>query len=299
MTIASMTGYARVEGQAEGGYSWIWEAKSVNGRGLEVRVRLPHGLDRLEAQVKEQAAACLKRGNVQVGLTLTREAGTVPARINMDLLRQLAGVAQDLAADFPAIQPAAWDGLLAVKGVVETSDGQGDDREEDLARRDDRLRDGLIRLFASLSSMRQAEGGRIAQVLLGQLERIEDLSHRAGQCAGLRLEAVQERLRNQLAALLDQRAGISEDRLAQEMALLAVKADVREELDRLAAHIQAAREMISQGGAVGRKLDFLCQEFNREANTLCSKSQDTELTRIGLDLKTTIDQFREQVQNIE
>ncbi|OAN43908.1 YicC/YloC family endoribonuclease [Magnetospirillum moscoviense] len=298
MTVASMTGYARAEGRDAQG-SWVWEAKSVNGRGLELRLRLPPGLDALDPIAREAAARVLKRGNIQLSLNLTAASEAPMVRINAPLVRQLAGLAAELAPLYPHVQPASWDGLLAIKGVLEPVGVEEEESPDKRQAREAAIKDSLIQALDQLALMRLSEGQRIKAVLLDQLAEISTLSERAGGTAALRPEAVKERLRTQLAAILEAQPSLIDERIAQEVALLAVKADIREELDRLRAHVGAARELLAAGGAVGRKLDFLSQEFNREANTLCSKAQDVELTRIGLDLKAVIDQFREQVQNIE
>lgn len=293
-----MTGYARAEGR-DALASWLWEVKSVNGKGLDVRCRLPHGHDSLDLAAREMAARKLKRGNVQLSLNLTQTAEGPALRVNKELLRELVTLVDELGPYHQNIAPARWDGLLAVKGVLEPVSGPEDGTEEGRLAREAAMKADLDQLLDNLAAMRLTEGARLQAVLLGQLDEVSQLADRAGACAALRPEAVRERLRQQVALVLEAAPSLAEDRIAQEVALLAVKADIREELDRLRAHVAAAREMIAAGGAVGRKLDFLSQEFNREANTLCSKSSDVELTRIGLDLKAVIDQFREQVQNIE
>ncbi|HSV30316.1 MAG TPA: YicC/YloC family endoribonuclease [Candidatus Omnitrophota bacterium] len=298
MSVASMTGYARAEGR-DAQVAWVWEAKSVNGRGLELRCRLPGGHDALEPVAREMAARKLKRGNVQLSLNVTRVTEAAPVRVNTDLLNQLLRLVSELAPAHPGIAQARWDGLLSVKGVLEPMEAEEADAESVRKGREDAMKASLERALDALAAMRQVEGGRLKVVLMAQLDDIARLSQRAGECAVLRPEAVKERLRAQVAAVLEAAPTLAEERVAQEVALIAVKADVREELDRLKAHVAAARELIEAGGAIGRKLDFLSQEFNREANTLCSKSSDVELTRVGLDLKAVIDQFREQVQNIE
>ncbi|MGE4280277.1 MAG: YicC/YloC family endoribonuclease [Magnetospirillum sp.] len=298
MSIASMTGYARAEGR-DASTSWLWEAKSVNGKGLDVRCRLPHGLDGVEIAARDLTTRKLKRGNVQLSLNLTAVAQGPGLRVNKEFLEELVALVDELGPSHQNIAPARWDGLLAVKGVLEAANGDEAESEETRAVREAAIKADLEAVLDSLAAMRLTEGERIQAVLASQLDEIEILAERAGGTAALRPEALRERLRQQVAAVLEAAPSLAEDRIAQEVALIAVKSDVREELDRLRAHVAAARDLIAQGGAVGRKLDFLSQEFNREANTLCSKSSDVELTRIGLDLKAVIDQFREQVQNIE
>ncbi|MBI2240226.1 MAG: YicC family protein [Magnetospirillum gryphiswaldense] len=298
MPIASMTGYARAEGR-DAQTTWLWEAKSVNGKGLDVRCRLPHGLDGVEIAARDLATRKLKRGNVQLSLTLTANAQGPGLRVNKEFLAELVALVDELGPSHQNIAPARWDGLLAVKGVLEAANGDEAEPENIRDAREAAIKADLEKVLDSLAAMRGVEGERIQAVLASQLDEVATLADRAGATAALRPEAVRERLRQQVASVLEAAPTLAEDRVAQEVALIAVKADVREELDRLRAHVAAARDLIAQGGAVGRKLDFLSQEFNREANTLCSKSSDVELTRIGLDLKAVIDQFREQVQNIE
>lgn len=300
MTVASMTGYARAQG-SDAQAAWVWEAKSVNGRGLELRSRLASGHDALEPYAREAAAKRLKRGNVQLSLTVTRITEAPQVRVNTALLNQLALLCQEWEGRHPGIAPARLDGLMALRGVLEPVEAEDADADADAVRegREAAMKSTLDRMLDQLAATRLGEGARIGAVLVSQLEEIAALAERAGACASMRPEAIRERLKVQVAAVLEAAPTLNEDRIAQEVALIAVKADVREELDRLRAHVAAARELIEAGGAIGRKLDFLAQEFNREANTLCSKSSDVELTRVGLDLKAVIDQFKEQVQNIE
>jgi uncharacterized protein (TIGR00255 family) len=294
-----MTGYARAEGR-DAQTSWVWEAKSVNGRGLELRCKLPPGFDALEVAARDAAAKRLKRGNIQLSLNISRVGEQSLLQVNTPLLGQLLSMCKEWEGKFPGVAPARLDGLLAIRGVLESAtDPQAAETEADRLARESAMKTTLESMLDQLAAMRRDEGGRIGAVLESQLDEIAALSVKAGACAALRPEAIRERFLTQLAAVLDAAPSLAEDRVAQEVALLVVKADVREELDRLKSHVEAARDLIAQGGAIGRKLDFLAQEFNREANTLCSKSSDVELTRIGLDLKSVIDQFKEQVQNIE
>lgn len=304
MPIASMTGFARAEGPdpTRPGTTCTWEVRSVNGKGLETRWRIPPGYDGLEIAVREAVGRRLKRGNVSVTLSVSRVEEQVSYRINEALLDQIMQAArhwQIKTGDIAGVKAPRLDGLLALKGVLEPV-GETDDLPEDREARDAALIAILDEGLTALAEARSAEGARMEAILAGHLDTIADLVEQAAGTADLRPEAVKARLKEQVAALLDAQTQISEDRLAQELALLAVKGDVREELDRLRAHIGQARDLLAADkGPVGRRLDFLCQEFNREANTLCSKAQDVALTRIGLDLKAVIDQFREQVQNIE
>ena len=291
--VASMTGFARVDGHADG-HSWTFEAKSVNGRNLDIRCRLPSGFDSLEAAARAEMPKRLARGSINLTLTLNRAQAATQLRINRELLAQVLELAREIEGA-GAAKPSL-DSLLAVRGIIEPVE---EDETEARARVEVALKADLGRLVDQLVVARLAEGRRLVAVLDGHLDEIERLVAAAAACASTQPEALRERLRHQVAALLDAAPALPEERLAQEAAILIAKADVREEMDRLRAHIQAARDMLAEGGAVGRRLDFLCQEFNREANTLCSKASDVELTRIGLSLKASIEQLREQVQNIE
>ncbi|MDP6688778.1 MAG: YicC/YloC family endoribonuclease [Alphaproteobacteria bacterium] len=290
-----MTGFARTAG-AIGAYSWAWEVKSVNSRGLDLRSRLQGGLDGLEATVRAAAARRFHRGHLSMNLTLNRSGAEPTARISAEVLETMLSVANDLAARTNA-QPATVDGLLSLRGVVETVEPEGS--EADRKALEAGVLDSLERALDLLVEDREAEGRRLGEIVGGLVDSIAALTAEAEELAALQPAALKARLQQQVADILDGAAGLSEERLLQEAALLATKADVREELDRLNAHVGAARELFSDDGAIGRRLDFLAQEFNREANTLCSKSQDAALTKIGIELKTVIDQFREQAQNIE
>ncbi|MEE8173653.1 MAG: YicC/YloC family endoribonuclease [Alphaproteobacteria bacterium] len=295
MSVHSMTGFARAEGR-DGIVDWVWEAKSVNGRGLDLRCRLGNGLDALEPALRKAVAARFKRGNLSINLRLTRQAGAQHVRVNRELLDELIALAGDYRGA-EGIERPGLDGLLALRGVIEPVnelDGGGD-----CAARDRAIETSMRELLDELSQARAAEGASLSEIVGAQLAEMASLSQRAGESAALRPEAAKARLEAQVAALLEAGAPAPEERLAQELAILAVKSDIREELDRLATHIAAAGTLLSQGGAIGRKLDFLAQELNREANTLCAKSNDAQLSEIGLELKAVIDQFREQVQNIE
>jgi uncharacterized protein (TIGR00255 family) len=298
VAIASMTGFARREGAIDG-FSWTWELKSVNGRNLDIRCRLPGGYDALESVARSTAAEILKRGNVNAALTVNVQDKAGTFRINEAALGQIETLVGDLRLRFEATPPSV-DGLLALRGVLEVEEVAPS--PEIIEQRLQVLQHSLIEALQHLQTMRHAEGARLRALVDGHLGEIERLCQTAGGIAATQPETLRKRLVDQLTELLSTSgaaASFSEDRLAQEVALLATKADVREELDRLAAHVQAARDLLRQGGAVGRKLDFLCQEFNREANTLCSKASDLALTNIGIDLKATIEQLREQIQNIE
>ncbi|HVJ34142.1 MAG TPA: YicC/YloC family endoribonuclease [Terriglobia bacterium] len=298
MAVASMTGFARKEG-AIAGFAWTWELKSVNGRNLDIRCRLPGGYDMLESVARSAAAEILKRGNVNAVLTVNIQEKTGTFRVNETALAQVEKIVADMRQRLDAAPPRV-DGILALRGILEVEDSAP--APEELETRLQALQHSLVDTLKHLHTMRLAEGARLQVLVEGHLAEIERLCAQATGIAASQPESLRKRLQEQLAELLSGNgsgAALNEDRLAQEVALLATKADVREELDRLAAHVQAVRDLLRQGGAIGRKLDFLCQEFNREANTLCSKAADLALTTIGIDLKATIEQLREQIQNIE
>lgn len=292
--ISSMTGFARASGSDDAA-GWSWEVKSVNGRALDVRCRLPHGLERLDPAVRSAVSTRLRRGNVTVGLRLSQAPDAAAMRVNRAWLDELIA----LAAEYRGrddIAPPRLDGLLALRGVIETAES-ADDAED--AQNDSAVLATLDTALAELVLERQAEGAALAAALTDRIEEIAVLTRQAEALAPTRQEALGTRLREQVAALTGAGASVPEDRLASELALLAVKIDVTEEIDRLKSHCAAATRHLQEGGAVGRKLDFLAQEFNREANTLCSKASHAALTEVGLALKAAIDQFREQAQNVE
>jgi uncharacterized protein (TIGR00255 family) len=294
-----MTGYARAQGSDER-RRWVWEARSVNGRNLEIRCRVPQGFDRLENPARTAIGSRLKRGNVSLTLTIASEQQGKPLRINRALLAELAGLVEEVRRGTGAAAPTA-DGLLRVRGVIEEEDAAVEG-EEALAVLDRALSGTLDEVLKALAAARAAEGRALAVVIDRHVGEIEELCKRAADRASAQVGTVRARFESQLAELLERAPPLSEERFAQEVALLVGKADVREELDRLAAHIAQARTLLADArpdNPVGRKFDFLCQEFNREANTLCSKSADIELTRIGIDLKGAIERLREQVQNVE
>lgn len=299
MAIASMTGFARQESAAGGERdwpAWVWEAKSVNNRGLDIRCRLPAGLDRLEVALRRQVQARFTRGSIQLALTLGRPLRGRSYRINRDWLRELLALREELG-DAVSGEPPHFEGLMTIRGVIEEDEATSS--EEDASAMDAALLADADAALAKLAAARAEEGARLEQVLRQELQEIAALTAEAEARASVQPEAIGNRLSALVDTLLIEKPGLPADRLAHEVALLAAKADVREELDRLAGHVAAASELLDAGGAVGRRLDFLCQEFNREANTLCSKSSDLALTEIGLRLKAVIDQMREQVQNVE
>ncbi len=285
-----MTGFARTQGQ-QGADSWIWEVKCVNARGLDVRLRLPHGNDDVELAARAKIAKRFKRGAINASLTLQRGAGESSLQVNRVVLDHLISVVRDAGVAAPNIES-----LLAVRGVVEPVEQVLDEASEALRRQ--AFIDSLDLALDDLGAARRGEGDRLAAVLEDRLVEIEALIA-AAAAAAARLESAGERLAAQVAALLEATPAVPADRLAQELALIAVKGDVLEEIDRLTAHVAQARDLLAMEEAVGRRLDFLCQEFNREANTLCSKSGGVAMTRAGLELKSVIDQLREQVQNVE
>jgi uncharacterized protein (TIGR00255 family) len=289
-----MTGFARAEGEAAG-MSWSWEIKSVNGKSLDLRLRLAPGLDSLEPQLRAMLAQRFRRGNFSASLAVDRTKSAT-FRVNREALAQLVALMNDLAREVKAAPPRL-DGLLALRGVVETVE----DDEDDLVveQRNLAVLGGWATVLDRLSLARANEGARLAVSLRSQVEEMTRLTKAAEESAAAQPAAIRERLQTMLSGLADLVPGMMEERVAQEMALLVARSDIREEIDRLHAHLDQAAELLNQGESIGRRLDFLCQELNREANTLCSKSADIELTRIGLALKATAEQFREQVQNIE
>jgi uncharacterized protein (TIGR00255 family) len=293
--VASMTGFARIDGDAEG-LGFAWELRSVNNRGLDLRLRLPNGFEGLEPQLRKEIGARLARGSIAAALTVTRPASQSRFRINTEALQQILQLIRELDARIEADLPRL-DGLLGLRGVLETVE-----EVEDPARREAQERAvtaAFSRALDALLDMRRSEGIALAAVIQGRLDEIAALAEAARRTAALQPETLRKRLRQMVSELLEAAPALPEDRLAQEAALLIQRADATEELDRLHAHVEAARGLVAEGGAIGRRLDFLCQELNREANTLCSKSSDLELTRIGLSVKAAIEQLREQVQNLE
>jgi uncharacterized protein (TIGR00255 family) len=293
--VASMTGFARLDGEAEG-LAFAWELRSVNNRGLDLRLRLPPGFEGLEPRLRKEIGARLSRGSVTAALTVTRTAGQSRFRINTEALQQILQLVRELDAQIEA-DPPRMDGLLGLRGVLETVE-----EIEDPSRREAQesaVWAGFSNALKAMLAMRRSEGLVLAAFVQERLDEIASRTAEARQVAALQPEALRGRLREMVAELLEASPALPEERLAQEAALLVHRADATEELDRLQAHTQAARGLLAEGGPVGRRLDFLCQELNREANTLCSKSSDLELTRIGLAIKAAIEQLREQVQNLE
>lgn len=295
MAIKSMTGFARTEGHA-GNVAWVWELRAVNGRGLDLRLRLPPGYEQLEPRVREAATRALVRGNVSINLNIKRSEGVTQIRLNEAALTQVLAALETVRARLPGEAPRA-DQILGLRGVLEVA--EGDDDPEAIRARQDDLTTGLNTALRQLNAMRAEEGTRLAAVLSAQLDSIEALVAQVAASPAHTPEAMRQKLKDQVARILGEASQLDEARFYQEAALLATRADVEEELKRLGAHIAAARALLTAKEPSGRRFDFLAQEFNREANTLCSKSADTEITRLGLELKAVIDQMREQVQNIE
>lgn len=295
MALKSMTGFSAAAGMEEG-MAWRWEVRTLNGRGLDIRVRTPPGYEDIEARARELTSRSLARGSCQLSLQFSRGEASAEWRLNETALATVLDLARKLVDEAGASPPAA-DGLLRIKGVVETGEREpeGEVRERLVAA----VLAGLSTALDGLAGERQREGSTLETVLGACLEEISALRLAIAALPAREPPFVLERLRAQVARLMEARAELPEDRLYQEAAILATKADIREELDRLQAHIDAARAQLASDGPAGRRLDFLAQELNREANTICAKSNDVETSRLGVDLKAVIDRFKEQVQNVE
>lgn len=291
-----MTGFARVDGSLDG-LAWTWEARSVNGRGLDVRLRLPPGYEGLELPAREAVAKRLARGNVSITLSIEKQQTNGCVRLNELVLADVIRAAERISALSGASKPDAAQ-LLMIKGVLETSDQLAEDSNA-RALREKAVLKSLDTALDKLVEARRAEGTRLADIIEEQLTQIERLGSEVRVSPSRRPEVIIGRLKDAIARLFETTAPLDTERLHQEAMLIATRADVEEELQRLSAHVSGARDILAEPGAVGRKLDFLAQEFNREANTLCSKANAVDITRLGLQLKTVIDQFREQVQNVE
>lgn len=290
-----MTGFARRHGVV-GSYAWAWELKSVNAKGLDLRLRMPPGWDAIEAPVRARASAQLARGTVYANLTAERKGVTSTVKINEPVLAAVIATLRDLTGRVQATPPTL-DGILSLKGVMEVTEES--EREDDRRAAEEAIAAGFAGALAALLAMRQEEGAALGRVLAERLKEISALAVRADAAPGRKPEAVKARLAEQVATLLAASQRFDSDRLHQEAVMLAAKADIREELDRLAAHVAQSQRLIAEGGAIGRRLDFLAQELGRESNTLTAKANDVALTNIGLELKTVVEQFREQVQNLE
>ena len=295
MAVRSMTGFARAEVETDAG-SFVWELRAVNGKSLDVRYRLPQGLEHLEGELKRLVAATVTRGNLQANLQWRREPGVARLVVNEEMLARVLAMSGKLVADGHAAPPTA-DGLLAIKGLIDVAEQTLD--ETGAEARDRAVVAGFDEALSRLEAVRREEGAALAAILAARLAEIADLAERADKDPSRTTEAIRRRLKEQVEALIGASEDLDAGRLHQEAALMAAKADIREEIDRLRAHLAAAEALLSAGGVIGRRLDFLSQEFHRESNTICSKSNAATLTAIGLDLKVVVDQFREQVQNIE
>ncbi|EUB95076.1 Conserved hypothetical protein CHP00255 [Rhizobium sp. CF080] len=295
MTLQSMTGFARSEGTS-GRNRYAWELRSVNGKGLDMRLRLPPGLERLEPDVRRLITEKFSRGNLQATLTLTVAETKVEAVLNRDALAAVLALRAELG-DLVDPSPLRLDTLMGIRGLVDIREAEED--AETVAARDAAILASLDEAIGHLQRMREGEGTALAAVLRSQVARIAELVGIVEADRSRTPEEIARKLSLQLAALLQEAPTLDRDRLHAEAALLATKADLREEIDRLKAHVVAAGDLIDKGGPVGRRLDFLAQEFNRESNTICSKSNSAAVTSAGIELKVVIDQFREQVQNLE
>jgi uncharacterized protein (TIGR00255 family) len=295
MALSSMTGFARAQGTS-GAYAWAWEIKSVNAKGFDLRLRMPPGWDGVEAAVRAAAAEALSRGTVYGNLTIERQGVAPAVRINEPVLTAVLDAVERLKGRIAAA-PSSVEGILGLKGVIEITEQEESADERRAA--ETAFGAGFARALAGLVTARREEGAALGRTLSARLEEIAVLTARAEAAPGRRPDAIRARLAEQVAALLGASDRFDPDRLHQEAVLLASKADIREELDRLAAHVAQSRKLIAAGGPAGRRLDFLAQELNRESNTLCAKANDVDLSNIGLELKTVVEQFREQVQNLE
>jgi len=295
MALSSMTGFARGHGVA-GAYAWSWEIKSVNAKGLDLRLRLPPGWDAVEVPARKRASEELARGTVYANLSVERKGAAPTVKVNEQVLAAVLAMIKGLTGKVDA-RPASLDGILGLKGVMEVSE---EDESEDARRTAEAaVIAGFDKALSDLAAMRREEGATLGRLLLARLDEIAALGGRAENAPGRKPEAIKARLAEQVANLLAASQRFDSDRLHQEAIMLAAKADIREELDRLVSHVAQAKKLLSDGGPVGRRLDFLAQELHRESNTLTAKANDVELTNIGLELKTVVEQFREQVQNLE
>jgi len=295
MALSSMTGFARSHGVA-GSYAWAWEIKSVNAKGLDLRLRLPPGWDVIEVPARGRASEKLSRGTVYANLTVDRKGVAPSVKINEPVLAAVLATMKGLAGRIDAAPPTL-DGVLALKGVIEVT--ETDESEDERRAAEAAIIAGFEKALGELVAMRRAEGETLGRLLAARLADIAAFTARAEAAPGRKPEAIKARLAEQVATLLAASDRFDSDRLHQEAILIATKADIREELDRLVSHVAQARKLIADGGAVGRRLDFLAQELNRESNTLTAKANDADLTTIGLELKSVVEQFREQVQNLE
>ena len=295
MALSSMTGFARGQGVA-GAYAWSWEIKSVNAKGLDIRFRLPPGWDAVEVTARTRATQTLSRGTVYCNLTVARQGVAPTVKVNEQVLHAVIATLNQLTGKVDAAAPTL-DGILALKGVMEVTEET--ESEESHRAAEAAILQGFDKALADLDAMRKHEGATLGNLLSTRLREIAAMTAQAAAAPGRKPEAIKARLAAQVAALIESSQRFDSDRLHQEAIMLATKADIREELDRIASHISQARELIGKGGPIGRRLDFLAQEFHREVNTCCSKSNDIELINTGLEMKNVVEQFREQVQNLE
>ncbi len=295
MTLQSMTGFARSEGSS-GRSRFVWELRSVNGKGLDLRLRLPPGLERLEPDVRKLAGENLSRGNIQASLSLSVDDTRMEAVVNRDALAAVLALRQELG-DVIDPAPLRLDTLISIRGLVDIREQE--DGEDAVLARDAAILVGFGKALSNLRQMRETEGAALRSVLAAHVARIAELTHLVETDPARTPDEIARKLTQQVDQLLQDKAGLDRDRLYAEVALLATKADLREEIDRLKGHVAAVGELLEKGGPIGRKLDFLAQEFNRESNTICSKSNSAAVTAAGIELKVVIDQFREQVQNLE
>ncbi|OHV72327.1 YicC/YloC family endoribonuclease [Ensifer sp. LCM 4579] len=295
MPLQSMTGFARKEGSS-GRCRWAWELRSVNGKGLDVRMRLPPGLERLEPDCRRLATQYFSRGNLQIALSLTSSETAIEAVINHEALAAVLKLREQIG-DRVDPAPLRFDTLLTIRGIIDFREPEESESERE--GRDADILAGLEQALADLKGMREKEGTALGQILSAQVDRIEQLRATVENDPSRSPQAIADRLAQQLAQVMENSSSLDRERLHVEVALLATRADLREEIDRLGAHVAAARDLLAKGGPVGRKLDFLAQEFNRESNTICSKSNAAAVSAAGIELKVVIDQFREQVQNLE
>jgi uncharacterized protein (TIGR00255 family) len=297
MALASMTGFARAPGET-GVVRWTWELRSVNGKSLDLRIRIPTGLEAFEPKIRERCSKVLRRGNISIGLSMQRDQAENQLQVNEAALESVLSAIKLLETRIPNVAPPTLDGILAQKGVFELKEQEDDEAAQQALH--SALLTSLDAALIDLVDMRHSEGAAIGKVVHQQIDTIASLTQAAEDLPARQPEVIKARLKKMVEELLDaSETKLDPQRLHQEAVFLATKADIREELDRLHAHVNAVRELLDKGGAIGRRVDFLAQEFNREANTLCSKSNDVDLTAIGLDLKAVIDQMREQIQNLE
>ena len=295
MSLNSMTGFGRSSGEAEA-WRWVWEVRSVNGRGLDMRVRLPPAFDGLDQQVRKAVQKRLKRGSVTLSLNATRQTGTMKIQVNEDVLRDVVKAA-DTVQNATNAAPPTVDGLLALKGVLDVVEqAESDEVRQSL---ETKMLGDLETALDELVATRGTEGQRLATIVSDKIAEIAQLTEQVEASPARTPEAIQERIKEQIARLIETSSGLDEARLHQEAVLVATRADVEEEVKRLMAHVAAAKTLLAAKEPIGRQLDFLAQEFNREANTICSKAGSNDISQAGLALKTAIDQMREQVQNIE